>query len=342
MRRLLIRRGWAFVNAALGEHYNGVEEEWLLPLRGEPLRLVLVGANKEGRGGELYQAVLDLPSLVRLVGVCDSNPQVLQAWDGVPSSTNIDDLLNNVTADAAILALPHSAYKKVRPSCLKNNLGILHEKPLACELSELLELQDEMTSCHIPLVVGVQRRSHPSYIFLRRAFQEDPPHSLVVRISLGLDLQELTTVGPSTAERWRDDIQRSGGGALIDIGYHAIDLVHFLLDAPLVTIACNLWVGDQPAKGGELETKATLVGRCGNTWVKIEVDRAGKKSESVIGVGREKWEADRERVLCNSEPQFSCPGSWDMATRGRIAEFVIACSSEASPITSGTILRNSA
>ena len=151
-------------------------------------------------------------------------------------------------------------------------------------------------------------------------------------MSLGRDIEE---VGPNAdaRETWRNSARLAGGGALIDIGYHAIDLVHFLLDAPLATISCNLWVGDKPATGGELETAATLVGRAGNTWVKVVVDRAGVKSESVVATaGDVTWQADRTRVSCDDgSPPFSCSGSWDMAVRGQIASLVIACSSSVDP-----------
>ncbi len=332
MRKLLAKRGWTFVNATLGEHHDGVEEEWLLPLRREPLRVVLVGANSSGRGGELAVAINAMSPLVRLVGVCDVDPNVLRTWDGVLTSTSIDYLLDHVDADAAVLALPHSAYQHVRPACLRRGLGLFHEKPLACSLSELLELQDTLTHRPTPLIVGVQRRSHPSYVFLKRALQDNPPHSLVVRMSLGRSSEEIapTAGAPRT---WRNDSRLAGGGALIDIGYHAIDLVHFLLDAPLTTISCNLWVGNRPATGGELETAATLMGRAGNTWVKVVVDRAGSKLESVVAVGEAVWKADRTEVSRDGTLQFSCPGSWDMAMRGQIASFVVACSTPPIPVS---------
>jgi len=331
MRNLLRKRGWAFANATVGEHHDGVEEEWLLPLRLQPLRIVLVGASLGGRGAELADAIKQMSPLIQLVGVCDSNPNVLDAWKSVPTNTSIDGLLDQVDADAAILALPHSAYRFVRPACLRRGLGIFHEKPLACSLGELLDLQDTLTRRQNPLIVGVQRRAHPSYVFLKRVLQSDTIHSLTVRMSLGRTFQQVAQ-HPDAIQTWRDDPQLAGGGALIDIGYHAIDLVHFLLDAPLTTISCNLWLGNQPASEGQMETAATLVGRAGNTWVKVVVDRTGIKSESVVAVGNSTWRADRTEVSRDGTLQFACPGSWDMAVRGQLASFVVACSTIPTPI----------
>ncbi len=326
MRHLLVKRGWAFANAHMGEHHDGIEEEWLLPLRREPLRVVLVGANPCGRGAELAAAMKEQSTLVRIVGVCDNDSEVLRSWNEVPTSTDVGTLLDSVDADAAVLALPHVAYQELRPEFLKRGIGLLHEKPLACSLSELLKLQDMLTKRPVPLVVGVQRRSHPSYVFLKHALQSKLPDSLEVRMSLGRPTEE---VSPDSDKNncWRMDSHLAGGGALIDIGYHAIDLVHFLLEAPLETISCNLWVGDRPANAGELETNATLIGRAGTTWVKIIVDRAGVKSESVVATGEIRWHADRTGVRKNGIQHFSCPGSWDLAVRGQIATFVDAYSS---------------
>ena len=102
MRSCLAKRGWAFVNATIGKHHDGVKEEWLLPLRRDQLRVILVGANPNGRGAELAGAIKQLSPLVRIVGVCDTNLDVLKTWDSVPTSTDIDDLLDQVNADEAV------------------------------------------------------------------------------------------------------------------------------------------------------------------------------------------------------------------------------------------------
>jgi predicted dehydrogenase/GNAT superfamily N-acetyltransferase len=332
MRNLLTKRGWAFVNASMGRHNDGVEEEWLLPLRQKALRIVLVGASPKGRGAELANAIRGSAPIVELVGVCDSDPEVLQNWSSVKTGTNVESLLEEVDADAGVLAVPHSAYQTVRPPFLRRGLALLHEKPLACSLSELLELQDNLTARPTPLIVGVQRRSHPSYVFLKRALQQDPPHSLVVRMSLGRKI-ESASLDDSSDKDWRNNARLAMGGALIDLGYHAIDLVHFLLDAPLITISCNLWVGDRPASSRDIETAASLVGRAGNTWVKIVVDRGGLKAEEVLAAGDSTWKADRTGVSQDGNPQFTCAGSWDMAVRGQITRFVVACSTPVSPIS---------
>lgn len=291
-----------------------------------PLRVVLIGANREGRGGELADAIKQLPDLVNLVGVCDCNPDVLKTWTNLPAFSNVEDLLASVKADAAVIALPHSAYRLVRPVCLRYGLGLLHEKPLACSLSELLELQEQLTNMPVPLVVGVQRRSHPTYRFLYDCLQRDRPHTVVIEIALGRHIDDVVDPPESQnkhdTKSWRNNPAMAGGGALIDIGYHGIDLAHYLLDAPFQTLTCTQWRGDRPVYENELESSATLVGRCGDVWVKIRVNRAGQKGESVIAIGNSRWFADRKVVFCDNENKFECSESWDLATRARIVELV--------------------
>jgi len=332
MRRLLVNRGWAFVNASLGSYHDGVEEEWVLPVRKKSLAVVLVGANPNGRGGELAGAVKDLEPQFRLAGVCDTDPNVLSVWrDRVATSRDLEQLLQHVEAEAAILALPHSAYRQARQICLRHGLGLFHEKPLACSLGELLELQDQLTRRPTPLVVGVQRRAHPSYVYLKRALQMDAPHSLEIRLALGKTHDSRGVVQKNND--WRSDARVSGGGAILDLGYHAIDMVHFLTDAPFQTVSCNLWVGDRPAAGNELETAATLFGRAGPTWVKVVIDRFGKKSERVRARGEQIWDADRASVRCDGETRFTCPESWGLALRGQLVNLMLACSAPASPVS---------
>lgn len=292
------------------------------------LPVVLIGINPKGRGGELARALATCQDVLELVGVVDDQRDLLDswpapdlegppAWRDLPRAQRLSDLLGRAAPRAALLAIPHSAYAGVRRECLAAGLGMFHEKPLACTLAEVLELQSALTTAPVPLVVGVQRRSHPAYVLLREELSAIRPETLVVRLSLD----------HSEAEPgWRGDALKSGGGALIDLGYHAVDLVHFLLAAPLEPSACSLWRRGAPVRRDELETAATIVGRAGETWVRVEVDRCGSKCERVeVACGDDRWTARRDGLEKNGLLLVECPAPWDEATRQRVRALAEAC-----------------
>ena len=326
MRNMLDRRGWALMGAEPGDRHDGVAEDWVLVLRPEPLRTIVIGANPEGRGGEWIEAIRSMPNLVQIVGICDTRAEVRAMWPDIAGDNDPAELIKRTRPDAAILALPHNAYEGPRNACMDAGVAILHEKPLACHLDEVLKLQAELTQTPVPIVVGVQRRAHPSYLYLKQCIASgDKPKSMVVRMVLGKR---------NAADGWRAAREVAGGGALLDMGYHAVDLVHYLLDAPVEVIHCGLRYGNRPALAGEIETAAHLTGRCGAIWVKIVVDRQGEEKRESVTLCTDHGElcATRERVLRDGQMEYECPGTWNAAVRGCLARLALARGGETTSI----------
>ena len=65
-------------------------------------------------------------------------------------------------------------------------------------------------------------------------------------------------------------------------GYHLVDLTLFLLGS-FEVIHTNLWKGKEPATPSMLETEATVLGRSGRTWLRIECWVGGKPDPSRDG-----------------------------------------------------------
>lgn len=103
---------------------------------------------------------------------------------------------------------------------MSHGLAMFHEKPLACTLFELQNLVAALGKTPVPLVVGTQRRDHPTYVYLKELIQNEEISTLSISMELGKS---------PTPGSWRGSRQESGGGALIDLGIHAVDLVHHLL-----------------------------------------------------------------------------------------------------------------
>lgn len=315
-------RRWVF-RQAKPRSGGRIREQWVLPIVLSPIPIAVIGANPEGRGGELAKALQQYPHLVRIAAVVDKNEEVREYWQGqdVETASLVQDIVKKeVPIRAAVLALPHCFYPAIRRECMQLGWSLWHEKPLVCSLQEWDELNKALQHYPVPIVVGVQRRAHPSYVLLRELLQSEAADVISIELSFGHSL---------VAPGWRGDPGQSAGGALIDCGYHALDLAHFLLDANVEPVSCNLWVGDlnenpRPAREGELETAATIVGRCGPTWVRILIDRAGTKCEQVrVWRGNRVWLADRQGLSQGDETLYRCERDWALAESAQIGELVL-------------------
>ncbi|GAB7184584.1 Gfo/Idh/MocA family oxidoreductase [Kitasatospora sp. Ki12] len=92
-----------------------------------------------------HQALEDhLPGLLassraELVAVCDNSPDTLRAQldaHDVPGFTRVADLLDTVTPDFVIVAVPHHAGRAVIEECAGRGVHVLKEKPFATFLPE--------------------------------------------------------------------------------------------------------------------------------------------------------------------------------------------------------------
>lgn len=329
MRGLLAKSGWWFAAATPDNRHDGVAETWLKPLIPTPIPVVLVGANPTGRGGEWAAAIGRMPDLLRVVAAVDVGETVREHWRraGIATATRIEDLPPDMAVEAAILALPPRNYAAVRQGCLKRGWGMLHEKPLGADLAELAAFQQELQRHPVPLVAGVQRRNHPSYVALKQLIRGANLRTLSLVLHLARPPDE-------TPAGHRADMALTGGGCLLDLGYHGIDLVHFLLDAPLEPVAVTLSTRGQPTRRGEREDRALVLGRSGATWVRLELASAAAKPVEMLDMVAAdgcRWTADRERVQRNGSEVYTCPRSWADAECGRLAALAAAIRSQPAP-----------
>lgn len=322
IRPLLIRGGWAMTAAELSDRNDRVGEVWQKPLTFERIPVVVIGGNPQGRGGEWANNILSAHELWDLRAIVDPDPAVRAHWEGRGGETfpDIHALPNPEKISAAVIAVPPSLSAPIQKACFGYGWAVLVEKPLAASLSELVALQGELSVRQARFVPGVQRRSHPSYVALKALLHGVEIRKLSIRIALG------KPPGGSLGGH-RADSRLCRGGALIDIGYHALDLAHFLIGESLEIVSCSLLDQGDIARG--IESAADVLCRAGRTWVRIQVDRHGesKREEIIADTSSGMWTAGREKVVApDNSVAYECAGSWSLAENGRLAELAIACS----------------
>ncbi|WP_037913286.1 Gfo/Idh/MocA family protein [Actinacidiphila yeochonensis] len=205
-----------------------------------------------------HQAVDDhLPGLLdsiraELVAVCDSNPTTLrerQEQLQVAAFTLPSDLLDAVKPDFVIVAVPHHAGRAVIKECAKRGVHVLKEKPFATSLAEARELAQICQAGQIELMVTLQRRFNPIYTsVLGLLDQIGTPFLIDGQYTFHTD---------HPGAGWRGDIKQAGGGCIIDMGYHLIDLLLWYFGLPNRILA-EFSAAAVPGAGYDAEDTAVI------------------------------------------------------------------------------------
>ena len=143
---------------------------------------------------------------------------------GIPESySDHQVMIERVRLDAAVISTPHACHYRQAYDCLRRGLHVLVDKPGACRAVEMERLADLAEATGRILLVASQRRYDPAYGELRSRLRSGEVGELVrIEYRYGRSRVE----GFLTS--WRNDPVLSGGGVLLDAGYHLLDILQWL------------------------------------------------------------------------------------------------------------------
>jgi len=167
----------------------------------------------------------------RLVGACDRDAAAarrLAAGDGAVATADLATLLDAPGLDAVYVATPNDAHRPVVAAVAARGVPVLCEKPLAADVADADAIVD---ACAGGLAgTAFDQRFHPAH---RRIAEIVGAGGLgtvtAVRIVYACWLPPDWSPDGSPHHNWRVDPARAGGGALVDLAPHGIDLVGTLL-----------------------------------------------------------------------------------------------------------------
>lgn len=282
----------------------------------DKLRLAIIGLGNQGQ--EHLQGMHGSQHSQFVAGV-DAGPAQQAATARLyphmqlfSSIERLADSQHELQLDGLVLCLPHHCYAEIWPVVTRMQLPVLKEKPLARDLDEARLLQSQLG--HRRLKTAIQRRHHPSYAFLKQQLSADNARLLEAHTWLHLGRQS----GGDIKGDWRADQSQSGGGILLDAGYHLVDLLHFFIGS-IELINCTLWRNGERCHKGQIEDTAQLLGRNEHTWFSLdarlggEVDSRGKicKSEGIrLLTSQGEYFADRNTVEKNGQTIWQGERDW--------------------------------
>lgn len=191
-----------------------------------------------------------------LVAVCDVSEAALaavQASGAVPTFSDYRTMFDAVPFDALICVLPHDAYPEVIELAAARGVHVLKEKPFARNLTDALRMHAAIERSGIAFLCGAQRQY--SLPFVRAGEMMAAGELGDVFLAQGQILYRWRL--DSAEWGWRGELDRSGGIAIVDSGWHILDALVWLKGMPSSVYAR---VGRMPAAAGdyEVDDKAIL------------------------------------------------------------------------------------
>jgi len=125
------------------------------------VRVAVIGAGLIGRThiGVLRSGNPDYT----LAAVADPSPAAAAEGQslGYPVYAGIEEMLDRVKPDGAIVAVPNQMHVKAGLACIARKIPIIVEKPVADSVADALELVETGEKANVPILVGHHRRHNP-------------------------------------------------------------------------------------------------------------------------------------------------------------------------------------
>ena len=137
--------------------------------------------------------------------------------------TDVERLLADPQVDAVYIATPVDLHRRHTVAAAKAGKHVLVEKPMALGTRDCQQMLAACEKNKVKLQVGYMRRFHPHHAKIKQLIDRGELGQIVeARIQTHLWY-------PKVEGSWRQDPARGGGGALMDVGSHCLELIEFLL-----------------------------------------------------------------------------------------------------------------
>jgi predicted dehydrogenase len=306
-----------------------------------PFSIGLIGAGSIARlHAEQARAVG-----TRVAGAYDVEPERARALtalhDGARPAASLAELLGRSDVDAVVVAAPNDVHGELALAAMRAGKAVLLEKPMATSLAECDDLVAAAAAPSARLQVNFVTRRAPAVEAVRR-FIDAGRLGRIYHVRA----QWYRRRGIPGLGGWFTTKARAGGGVLIDIGVHMIDLVLHLTGRPAaqrVSGACTsvfgrpipaytfteMWAGPVRAEGTfDVEDGASafvrfdggLTMQIGVSWaanvVEADVPCAVTLLGEKAGVHFDPWgktltiAGEQDRAIVDVRPQLASGETW--------------------------------
>jgi predicted dehydrogenase len=215
----------------------------------DKLRVGIIGAGVGRAHAEGY-AALPRVELAAIAGLDDERVQALAARFGVPQTfREYADMLAQPDIDAVSIAVPNALHAPVTIAALEAGKHVLVEKPLARTPDEGRAMIAAAKQAGKVLMISFNHRQRNDVQWLRQYVETGALGKIYYAKAYWMRRKGIPGLGS-----WFVNKEQAGGGPLIDLGVHILDIAMFLMGEPTpVAVSANTYAefGPRGLKGWE-------------------------------------------------------------------------------------------
>ena len=252
------------------------------------LRIGLIGSGFMGKahvfGFATAQKVFDLPFRIELHTLADisadSAARAAAEFGFARSTGNWRDLLTDPEIDVIDITAPNALHFEMAMAAIAAGKHVYCEKPLAPLASQAQEMAQAARAAGVRTQVGFNYICNPILSLAREMIRDGELGE--IRAYRGIHAEDYMT-DPASPFTFRHD--PAGGGALADLGSHALATAEFLL-GPISRVMGDAVtvIGERPdGRGG---TRAVQVDDVARAFLRFDSGATGSIEASWISTGR--------------------------------------------------------
>lgn len=167
--------------------------------------------------------------------------RVKEKYHAKAAHTDLDAFLKE-DIEAVYIASPVFCHKEQAFRVADAGKHILMEKPMGLTVSEAQEIADYCEKKGVKLEIGFMMRFHDAHKIIKERIESGAIGEVVTAYA------KFNCCEPNTPNNWRLEKKYSGGGTVMDMGIHCIDLLQYLtnLKATEVVALCGNQVYQYP------------------------------------------------------------------------------------------------
>lgn len=179
-----------------------------------------------------------------LVCICDRDNQKTDKYKKALSCKgyyDVDEMLDNETLDAVVIATPHYSHVDIAKKCIEKNIHVLCEKPISVTTLAAKDLIESYEKSDVICSMMYNQRTNAMY---RKAKELIDSNILgkIQRVNFTITdwyrAQFYYNMGG-----WRASWKGEGGGTLINQCVHQLDILQYLCGMPSMVRSFNKTVG---------------------------------------------------------------------------------------------------